>query len=80
MPTFLRIRGYRFFVYAEEGNEPAHVHVAKGGGTMKIWLGDLSVVWSEGLKPAEIRAALRLAHEHRIHLLNAWNEWQTRKD
>jgi hypothetical protein len=36
MPTFLRIRGYRFYAYAEEGNEPAHVHIDKGSGTMKV--------------------------------------------
>ena len=79
MPTFLRIRGYRFYVYAEEGNEPPHIHIDKGSGTMKVWLTDVSVALSEGLKPAEIRAALRLTHEHRTTLLESWHEWQQRK-
>ena len=42
MPTFLRIRGFRFYAYALEGNEPAHVHIDRGSGSMKVWLGDLS--------------------------------------
>lgn len=79
MPTFLRIRGYRFYVYAEEGNEPPHVHIDKGSGTMKVWLANLSVAFSEGLKPAEIRVGLRLTHEHRKALLESWHEWQQRK-
>lgn len=79
MPTFLRIRGYRFYAYAEEGNEPAHVHIDKGSGSMKVWLKDLSIAWSEGLKPAEIRAALRLTRENRTLLVEAWHEWQRHK-
>jgi hypothetical protein len=75
MPTFLRIRGYRFYVYAHEGNEPAHVHIDHGAGTMKVWLADLSVASSQGLKPAEIRAALLITREHREILLKAWHEW-----
>ena len=80
MPTFLRIRGFRFYAFAEEGNEPPHIHIDKGSGSMKVWLEDLSVVWSRGLKPAEIRAALQLTREHRAALLKAWHEWDQRKN
>jgi hypothetical protein len=31
MPTVLRINGYQLYFYAEEGNEPPHIHVAKVG-------------------------------------------------
>lgn len=55
MPTFLRIRGFRFYVYAQEGAEPAHVHIDHGSGTMKVWLADLSVARTQGLKPAQIK-------------------------
>ena len=79
MPTFLRIRGYRFYAYALEGAEPAHVHIDHGSGSMKVWLIDISVAWSRGLKPSEIRAALKLTREHREFLLKAWQEWDQRK-
>lgn len=53
MPTILRILGYRFYFYAMEGNEPAHVHIDKGAGTVKVWLANLRIASSEGLKPSE---------------------------
>lgn len=33
MPVILRINGFRFFFYSNEGNplEPAHIHVMKAG-------------------------------------------------
>ena len=79
MPTILRILGYRFYSYAMEGNEPPHVHIDKDAGTLKVWLADLTIAESEGLKPADIRTALRLAGEHRKTLLKAWHEFQNRK-
>jgi len=40
LPVILRINGYRFFFYSNEGDplEPAHVHVSKAGSEAKIWL------------------------------------------
>ncbi|MCX6938091.1 MAG: DUF4160 domain-containing protein [Verrucomicrobia bacterium] len=80
MPTILRILGFRFYFYAMEGNEPAHVHIDKGAGTIKVWLTDLGVAYSEGLKPTEIRAALNITREHQALLLKSWHEFQTRKN
>jgi hypothetical protein len=79
MPTVLRIRGYRFYFFAEEGNEPPHVHVDKGSGTVKIWLADWSIASSEGLKPAEIRLALKIAREYEQILKESWHEFHQRK-
>jgi len=30
MPTVLRIEGFRFHFYSDEGNEPPHIHVEYG--------------------------------------------------
>jgi hypothetical protein len=40
MPTALKIKGYRFFFYSNEGKplEPLHIHVRTGERTAKIWL------------------------------------------
>jgi hypothetical protein len=35
MPTIFRLDGYRFYFYSHEPNEPPHVHVDKGGPSMK---------------------------------------------
>ncbi|WP_409988699.1 DUF4160 domain-containing protein [Cellvibrio sp.] len=48
MPVILRLNGFRFFFYSNEGNplEPAHIHVSKDGDEAKIWL-DLQLLWPE---------------------------------
>ncbi len=38
MPTILQILGWRLFFYANEGNEPIHVHCQKGEKECKYWL------------------------------------------
>ena len=38
MPTVLVVQGWRFFFYANEGNEPMHVHAVKGDAECKYWL------------------------------------------
>lgn len=38
MPTVLKIGGYRFFFYSNEGNEPPHIHVEKSDSLAKFWL------------------------------------------
>jgi len=38
MPTILLILGWRFFFYANEGNEPIHIHCKKGDKECKFWL------------------------------------------
>jgi hypothetical protein len=38
MPTILIILGWRLFFYANEGNEPIHVHCRKGEMECEYWL------------------------------------------
>lgn len=41
MPSLFLVGGYRFFFWANEGNEPVHVHVCKGKPSpraTKLWL------------------------------------------
>lgn len=68
-----------FYFYAEEGAEPPHVHVDKGGGTAKLWLKPLRLARTEGLKVSEIRRALRIAERQQTKLLEAWNEFFERE-
>jgi len=36
MPTVLQINGYKFKFYSNENDEPAHIHIVKGNGTLKF--------------------------------------------
>jgi len=38
MPTILVLCGWRLFFYANEGDEPMHVHCKKGGMECKYWI------------------------------------------
>ena len=74
MPTVLRIRGFQFFFFSEEGNEPAHIHVRKGGGVAKFWLAPVKLAYNDGFKKQEIGEIVRLLSKHENELIRAWNE------
>lgn len=38
MPTVLLIKGWRLYFWANENNEPIHIHAEKGDMECKFWL------------------------------------------
>ena len=38
MPTILVINGWRFFFFANEGNEPIHIHGKNAEKNCKYWI------------------------------------------
>lgn len=54
MPTVLRIGPYRFFFYASDRDEPAHVHVERENKVAKFWLEPLRLQRIGGFSRAEI--------------------------
>ncbi len=38
MPAILFVKGWKFFFFSNEGNEPIHIHVQKGERSCKYWL------------------------------------------
>ena len=78
MPTVLRADGFWFFFYANEGNEPANIHVrkAQGGRRSEVLAhAGRSLAWVRGLNPATITVLLALVRANRIFLLEKWNEF-----
>jgi hypothetical protein len=75
VPTVHREAGFVFYFYAEEGNEPPHVHVDKGGGTMKLWLQPVRLAWADDLKIKEIRQAIKITEREQQKLLEPWHEF-----
>ncbi len=74
MPTLLRIEGFRFFIYSNEGQESPHVHVEKGDGGAKFWLEPVQMAYSHRLTPAELRRARELVFQHQAMSKERWNE------
>lgn len=82
MPTILLQNGWRLFFYANEGNEPVHVHCRKGNAECKYWLDvdrfDIREDYAYGLSPADRRAVRELIFEHFDYIVSAWIEVQKR--
>ena len=75
MPTVLRSGPYRFFFYAGDGHEPAHIHVERDEGEAKFWLEPLRLERSHGFGRKEINKLRRLVGQHQQILLESWNEF-----
>ena len=75
MPTILRILGYRFFFFSNEGSEPLHVHVESGDSVAKFWLDPVRLTDSYGFRGYELSKVTLLVIEHRLMFLEKWNEF-----
>ena len=75
MPTVLRREGFRVFFFSDEGWEPPHVHVERGGGVVKYWLSPVAMAYYRGMTFMELRRSMRLVEEHRDYLLERWHDY-----
>jgi hypothetical protein len=75
MPTVLRWNGYRFYFFSNEGSEPPHVHVDKGGSTAKLWLEDANLAHQVGFSKRELTELSDKVREERIAFLEAWRAY-----
>ncbi len=78
MPVVLRIDGFKFLFYGNEGNprEPVHIHVKSGRDEAKFWLSPIvTLAFNRGLSGPSLNRAQRLVEEHRSEVEGAWNEF-----
>jgi hypothetical protein len=74
MPTILRIKGYRFFFYAND-HYPVHIHIEKEVKTAKFNLQPLELVFSRGFNSSELSQMRKLVKENSELLINKWHEY-----
>lgn len=74
MPTALRIDGYRFFFFSNEGNEPVHIHVESGDGYCKYWINPVSLAYSTGYNSTELNKIRKMVEQHSNQIEEKWNE------
>ncbi|WP_321492504.1 DUF4160 domain-containing protein [uncultured Desulfobacter sp.] len=83
MPTILQILGWRLFFYANEGNEPIHIHCRKGGMECKYWLDsekfEISETYAYNMNNKSRREIRKIIYHHFEYLEDAWNEFQMRR-
>ena len=77
MPTILLLHGWRFHFYANERNEPIHIHAEKAERECKYWLDvdgfNIREAFSYKMSPRDTREVRRIIFEH-FDLIVA--EWQ----
>ena len=73
-PTIHLEDGYHFSFWPNEGTEPAHVHVTKGGAKAKWWLDPLSEDRSDGFNPSQRRRIRAILRQHHESMLERWHE------
>ncbi|MHB8595264.1 MAG: DUF4160 domain-containing protein [Ktedonobacteraceae bacterium] len=74
MPTVLRVEGYRFFFYSNEGQEPPHIHVQKAEKYAKFWLTPIRIANSVGFTSKELQRIQNITIEHLELFREAWND------
>ena len=75
MPTVLRINGYRFFFFSNEGNEPIHIHIEKADCYAKFWLEPIRIASDYNFNSKELRQISEII-ENNIELIKSnWHEY-----
>ena len=75
MPTVLRIGAYRFFFYANEGSEPAYIHIQSGRSLAKFWLQPVALASSTGFAAQELTKLHGLVRENEALFKEVWHEF-----
>lgn len=79
MPVVLRVKGYRFWFYEADLEEPVHVHIGKGGKEAKYWLNPVVLARSGRFREQELAEIERILAEYGTHILAAWEQEQRKR-
>ena len=84
MPTILMVWGWRFFFYANERNEPIHIHCQKAEAEAKYWLDVESFeaveAHSYNMSPSDKRTVRKIIFEHFDYIVSEWKRWEEMKN
>ncbi len=76
MPTVLQRKGFRFFFYSNENNEPMHIHVTKADANEKIWLEPtIMISYAHGFTNAEQEDIDKIISENYEQIKKYWNAY-----
>lgn len=74
MPTVLVIKGYRFFFFSNERDEPVHIHIEKADRYAKFWIEPLFVAANYGFSGKELREIGEIIEKNEVLIMDKWNE------
>lgn len=79
MPVVLRIKGYKFWSYEADLDEPPHIHIGKERKEAKYWLNPVRLARTGRFKPVELREIERIIGDNLEFLLDAWAKEQSKR-
>jgi len=83
MPTILLIDGWRFFFYANERDEPIHIHCRKAEKECKYWLDvdnfDVLEAYSYNMNNKDKRIVKKMIFEYFEVIEKSWDDFQKGK-
>ena len=84
MPTILIYKGWRVFFFANEGNEPIHVHCKKGSAIAKFWIYpyeyDIKKEYVRRMTKTQEREIRKILFTHLDDIVKAWNSFKEKKN
>jgi hypothetical protein len=75
MPTLLRVKGYRFFFFSLDWQEPMHVHVEQAERYAKFWLEPVLLARSHGFRSHEISELQKTVEKNKKLFREKWHEY-----
>lgn len=79
MPVVLRVKGYRFWFYEADLDEPPHVHVGKEGKEAKYWMVPISVARPGRFRAHELGEIEGILIHFQNDILQAWQQEQQKR-
>jgi len=83
MPTILLVLGWRLYFYANEGNEPLHIHCRKGEMECKFWLdsdnSDIIEAFSYNMNSRDKREIVKIVYEYFEFIELEWEKFHKEK-
>jgi hypothetical protein len=70
-PTVKIVGPYRFFFYANELGEPAHIRVRRDRAVTKFWLGEVALARSRRFGAQELARIEQIVRDHEGEFLEA---------
>jgi hypothetical protein len=76
MPTIWRERGFRFYFWSNERDEPPHIHARAGDAYAKVWLGPpAALAESHDCSARDLRVVLEVVSMRRAIMEEAWHDY-----
>ena len=73
MPVILRVRGYKFWFYEADLDEPPHVHVERDNCLAKFWLAPVRFQRNRGFKSSELQKIEDVIEQNQEQLMEKWD-------